>query len=229
MFETKTWKDRVVEYPNRRVLLDENTSDQQIVTVSRSEGTITEPGDPFSAENMNGLESRISTETNKLEADIANVQNGDTTTRSFAVDDYYIHNGILYRVITAIPAGGAMTTSNSVQVAVMDELKAAKTNIASIQSQVNGISSVVSGMARVVTIQQELGLDTDGKTQVITNLSPYKAGTEAYIPVTITGIATLEGFAVSITNATLSTYTVEIRRLTGTITNPRVLISYYIM
>ena len=57
-FVKKTWKNRQSEYPNRRVLTDEN-GDTQVVTVAREEGSITEEGDAFSAENMNDLEERI--------------------------------------------------------------------------------------------------------------------------------------------------------------------------
>lgn len=59
-FTKKTWKDRLTEYPNRRLLTRENGS-TELVTVSREEGTMSEEGDAFSAANMNGLESRIET------------------------------------------------------------------------------------------------------------------------------------------------------------------------
>ena len=57
-FETKTWKDRQSEFPNRRTLTKEDQS-TELVTVTRSEGIISEEGDAFSAENMNNLETRI--------------------------------------------------------------------------------------------------------------------------------------------------------------------------
>ena len=58
MFETKTWKDRITEYPTRRTLTKEDGT-TEIVTVARNEGTVSEAGDAFSAENMNDLEQRI--------------------------------------------------------------------------------------------------------------------------------------------------------------------------
>lgn len=58
-FTKKTWKNRQSEYPNRRRLTDEN-GNSQLVTVAREEGSITEEGDAFNAENMNGLEARVS-------------------------------------------------------------------------------------------------------------------------------------------------------------------------
>ena len=59
-FETKTWVDRVSEYPARRTLTDESGT-ATVYTVTRNEGTVSEEGDAFSAENMNDLESRIAT------------------------------------------------------------------------------------------------------------------------------------------------------------------------
>lgn len=59
-FNMKTWVDRITEYPTRRRLRKEDGSDE-LVTVSREEGQISEEGDAFSAENMNDLESRIDT------------------------------------------------------------------------------------------------------------------------------------------------------------------------
>ena len=60
-FAKKTWKDRIAEFPTRRRLTKEdNTS--ELVTVAREEGTLSQEGDAFSAENMNDLESRIDAE-----------------------------------------------------------------------------------------------------------------------------------------------------------------------
>lgn len=53
----KVWKDRIVQYPNRRTINDGRTT--KVVTVGRDEGTITEAGDAFNAANMNDLENRI--------------------------------------------------------------------------------------------------------------------------------------------------------------------------
>lgn len=60
-FVKKTWKDRIAEFPTRRRLTKEdNTS--ELVTVAREEGTLSQEGDAFSAENMNDLENRIDEE-----------------------------------------------------------------------------------------------------------------------------------------------------------------------
>lgn len=58
-FSKKTWKDRIVQYLNRRRLTDVDTGDIRTVTVTRDEGGITEDGDIFNAATMNDLEDRI--------------------------------------------------------------------------------------------------------------------------------------------------------------------------
>lgn len=57
-FVTKTWKDRITEYPTRRTLTKSDGT-SEIVTVARNEGTVSQEGDAFSAANMNDLEQRI--------------------------------------------------------------------------------------------------------------------------------------------------------------------------
>ena len=57
-FVKKTWKDRIAEFPTRRRLTKSN-GDSELVTVTREEGTISQEGDAFSAENMNDLERRV--------------------------------------------------------------------------------------------------------------------------------------------------------------------------
>lgn len=58
LFTRKTWKDRITEYPTRRTLTKADGS-TETVTVARSEGTVSQEGDAFSAANMNDLEARI--------------------------------------------------------------------------------------------------------------------------------------------------------------------------
>ena len=61
-FVTKTWKDRLVEYAGRRKIKNVATGEETLVDVSRSEGTVSQAGDAFSAANMNNLEQRIKNE-----------------------------------------------------------------------------------------------------------------------------------------------------------------------
>ena len=57
-FQKKVWEDRITEYPTRRTLTKPDGS-TEIVHVSRNEGSVSNEGDAFSAENMNDLEQRI--------------------------------------------------------------------------------------------------------------------------------------------------------------------------
>ena len=68
-FVKKEWKDRVSEYPTRRKLIKSDGS-AEIVTVERSEGTVSVEGDAYSAETMNDLEERIAEEINNFEEQI---------------------------------------------------------------------------------------------------------------------------------------------------------------
>lgn len=57
-YTQKTWKDRITEHPNRRVLTPvdgaTNTYD-----AARAEGNIMEEGDPLNAASLNDLEQRV--------------------------------------------------------------------------------------------------------------------------------------------------------------------------
>ena len=69
-FVKKTWKDRVAEYINRRTIVKEDGT-TELVTVERSEGTISQEGDAFSASNMNDLEQRIADEFSELNSNLS--------------------------------------------------------------------------------------------------------------------------------------------------------------
>ena len=59
-YVSKTWKDTIAQYPNRRTITDvSDTSSVQTVEVVRSIGTVSQEGDAWNATNMNGMESRI--------------------------------------------------------------------------------------------------------------------------------------------------------------------------
>lgn len=71
-FVTKTWKDRMVEFAGRRKLKNVSTNESVLYDVSRSEGTVMQAGDSFSATNMNDLEQRIKTEFDNVNSSLAN-------------------------------------------------------------------------------------------------------------------------------------------------------------
>ena len=65
-FVKKTWTNRISEYPNRRTINDGYVT--KVVTVGRDEGTVTQAGDAFTAENMNDLETRIESAIDEADA-----------------------------------------------------------------------------------------------------------------------------------------------------------------
>lgn len=73
-FSKKTWLDRIAEYPTRRRLRKSDGS-EELVTVAREEGTISQEGDAFSAANMNDLEERVSNEFDALNKNLTETNN----------------------------------------------------------------------------------------------------------------------------------------------------------
>lgn len=66
-FNKKTWVNRVVQYPLRRLLTivrPFDTTGTGVMDIQREDGEVTTEGDAFSAANMNDLESRIETAFN---------------------------------------------------------------------------------------------------------------------------------------------------------------------
>lgn len=117
-FVTKTWKDRLVEFSGRRKLKNVSTNEEIIYDVSRSEGTIMQVGDQFSAENMNNLEQRIKTEFDSVNSslesnnehfyyDVQNGVRGFNTDPARGADTFHpFDSGKAYR-ITVVAIGGA--------------------------------------------------------------------------------------------------------------------------
>lgn len=68
MFQQKEWNNRQSQYPLRRRLV--STTEPNIYDIIRAEGTITNPGDPIDAENLNDLEQRIADSVNPLSSDV---------------------------------------------------------------------------------------------------------------------------------------------------------------
>lgn len=77
-FTKKTWKNRIAEYINRRLITKEDGS-TELVTVARDEGTISQEGDAFNAANMNDLEDRIEAEFNEVTQSLTNINNSKKT------------------------------------------------------------------------------------------------------------------------------------------------------
>lgn len=77
-FTKKTWKNRIAEYINRRLITMEDGS-TSLVTVARDEGTISQEGDAFNAANMNDLEDRIEAGFADVSQSLTNVNNSKKT------------------------------------------------------------------------------------------------------------------------------------------------------
>lgn len=72
-FIKKIWKDRVTEFPTRRSLTKQDGS-VDLVTVAREEGTVSQEGDAFSAQNMNDLEERVKTAFDAVDSSLNKVK-----------------------------------------------------------------------------------------------------------------------------------------------------------
>lgn len=77
-FTKKTWKNRIAEHINRRLITMEDGS-TNLVTVARNEGTISQEGDAFNAANMNDLEDRIEAEFNEVTQSLTNLNDSKKT------------------------------------------------------------------------------------------------------------------------------------------------------
>lgn len=84
-FIKKTWKDRIVQYANRR-LLTKSGGEVEQVTVTRDEGTISEAGDQFNASNMNDLEQRVKDGFDSLAGDNIPIESGSATNTKSYID-----------------------------------------------------------------------------------------------------------------------------------------------
>lgn len=94
----KVWKDRKTEYPTRRTLTKTDGS-QEIVTVERKEGNISQEGDAFSAANMNDLEERIDAGFTEVTRKL-----GENTITKISITDESYSSGVLV-VTDKIPQG----------------------------------------------------------------------------------------------------------------------------
>ena len=117
-FATKTWKDRITEYPTRRKLTKSDGS-TETVTVERNEGTVSQEGDAFNAETMNNLESRIAAAIGYT-LGVQTIESGATTavissdyiTADSLIDVYYAESSkdtVASAGVTYSQAAGSLT------------------------------------------------------------------------------------------------------------------------
>ena len=91
-FTKKTWKNRIAEYINRRLITMEDGS-TNLVTVARDEGTISQEGDAFNAANMNDLEDRIEAGFADVSQSLTKLNNKGLKALNSNYAAYYYKNG----------------------------------------------------------------------------------------------------------------------------------------
>lgn len=118
-FTKKTWKNRIAEYINRRLITMEDGS-TSLVTVARDEGTISQEGDAFNAANMNDLEDRIeagfadvSQSLNNSKKTYINLALPNVTADAKAVCDYINKNYLLGQLSPAYTVEFDVVASNA--------------------------------------------------------------------------------------------------------------------
>lgn len=125
MFNKKTWKDTIAEYPNRRTLTDAVTGATQTVNVTREVGTISQEGDAWSSANMNDLENRIENAfkgllTATIPIGETSVTIEDASITEDSIIDIYFENKVL--------SPTAVTVSNG-SITIMIEEEESATNV----------------------------------------------------------------------------------------------------
>lgn len=105
----KVWKDRKTEYPTRRTLTKTNGS-QEIVTVARNEGNVSQEGDAFSAANMNDLEERIDAGFTELTGNLGAIGK-KLWTGSFTSGTITV-SGLSKYVVFVVRVGGVVCIGN---------------------------------------------------------------------------------------------------------------------
>lgn len=124
-YQSKTWVDMQAQYPTRYKITHSDLSQEQ-VTIANDFGTVVE-GDVFDKTTMNNLEGRISSAFSDVDDDIENASGMNIAEEydpasTYAVDDYCVHEGILYKCITAISTAEAWTPAHWSRVYVTDEI-----------------------------------------------------------------------------------------------------------
>ena len=140
-YQKKTWKNRVSDYPTRRLITPVGQGDAFVAEIERNEGTITEEGDPFNAATMNDLETRIEQGIGAGSAAIAPEEASSTASRAYSVNQFLIYDGKLYKVIATIQQGATLVPDTNIQEdTVGAELTAGITTDNAQNNSINGLN-----------------------------------------------------------------------------------------
>ena len=113
-YNKKIWKNRVSDFPTRRIITPVGQGDAFTAEIERNEGTITEEGDPFNAATMNDLENRIEEGIGAGSAIIAGIEETSTASRAYSINQFLVYNNKLYRVIAAISQGASLVPNTNI-------------------------------------------------------------------------------------------------------------------
>lgn len=209
-FNKKTWKNRVSEQPQRRLLTPTDGGTSYTVDVTRQEGIVVEEGDAFSAQNMNDLEQRIKNTFDSDEATLNTVNQKANTNASNISSLQTNVSGISSRVtqntsnisglttrMTAVE-GKANTNQSNIS-ALSNRMTTAEGNITSLSNRMGTAEGNITSLGnRAGTLENELTANSkriymdykNGKYGINTSAN---RGADTFIP-----------FKPSISNYTLS-------------------------
>lgn len=124
-YTSKTWTDFDAEYPTRYKITHSDLTEEQ-VRIANDFGQCTE-GDVFDASTMNNLESRIasafSDDADAIEdASGLNFAEEYDDTATYTVNDYCVHEGLLYKCISTISTAEAWTPAHWQRTYATDEI-----------------------------------------------------------------------------------------------------------
>ena len=117
-FVKKTWQDRISDHPLRRTLTPIDGSAPMTVDVSRSEGNVTEPGDPFNASTMNDLEQRIEDGIGGGDANLAPIEASPlgVSEHAYVKGEHLIFNGKYCVATNAIAVGDSLVENVNIAI-----------------------------------------------------------------------------------------------------------------
>lgn len=146
-FTKKTWKNRIAEYINRRLITMEDGS-TNLVTVARDEGTISQEGDAFNAANMNDLEDRIEAEFNEVTQSLTNINNSKKTYLRLVLQNVAADAKAVCDYINKNYLMGQITPMHSVEFDVIASNSEWFSGVLSTDSNVNSSARTVWGIVQ---------------------------------------------------------------------------------
>lgn len=232
-FNKKTWKDRVSEQPQRRILTNVDNNEEMTVDVTRFEGIVVQEGDAFSANNMNDLENRIKATFDSDEATMNAINNKANTNATNISSLQSSVNSVSGRVTTNTNNISSLSTRMT---NVEGKANTNANNISSLSGRVTNVESKANANANNISSLN----NSKAPTNHAVNADTYGLGTPAqYGHVKVSdatnasnnkaeyGMAA-SGKAVADAYTSLRTFDTEIdQRLSGRLFAPRANAPFY--